>query len=142
MPRVSKNSGLYRVQGHRIRQMRERQGYDQMTLAYHAGVTQGHLSNIENGKVSSVGTEALVRLSNALDTSPNYLLGLTTDPRPLERASVYDELMDDEALLLDNYQSLSPLLKKALLDMSSEMRLEIRQRSAPQGSEAAAEADA
>jgi len=51
-------------------------------LAVYAGSSASYLSEIESGKRTNVGAEILTRLAEALDTTTDYLLGLTDDPRP------------------------------------------------------------
>ena len=66
--------------GERIIFLRERQGISQKELARQLGITAATLSRYENNLYDPKG-EIIVRLSNSLQTSADYLLGITSDYR-------------------------------------------------------------
>jgi len=70
-----------RFDGQRLRVLRQRRGMSVEDLAVASGITPRHIWRLEAGGRSDVRAETLARLALALDTSADYLLGLTDDPR-------------------------------------------------------------
>jgi transcriptional regulator with XRE-family HTH domain len=69
----------------RVRQLREAKDWSQGRLATYSGVSRAQISRIESGQ-RRPSAEVLMKLAKALDTTTDYLLGLTDDPRkPAER---------------------------------------------------------
>jgi transcriptional regulator with XRE-family HTH domain len=68
--------------GVRIKELREARGWSLNKLALKAGCSQGYLSDVENGKISSPSGQMLVKLAAALGASTDYLLGITDNPIP------------------------------------------------------------
>ncbi len=68
--------------GERLHDLREALGLSRNQLAREAGVSQGYLSDLENGKKSTPSGPILAKVAAALGTSTDYLLGLSTDPAP------------------------------------------------------------
>jgi transcriptional regulator with XRE-family HTH domain len=66
----------------RVHRLRRQQRYSQALLAKDAQMSPTTLSNIEQAKMSTITVEHLVALARVLGTVPDYLLGLTDDPRP------------------------------------------------------------
>jgi transcriptional regulator with XRE-family HTH domain len=64
--------------GERIRLERRKRKWSQEELARHAGVTQGLISQIENGTNDS--SKYLMSLARALDVSPDWLENGRGDP--------------------------------------------------------------
>ena len=65
--------------GDRIRDIREKRKKTQDQLAEAAGISKGFLSDVENNK-RDIGSQALLRIANALGASVDYLLqGETTE---------------------------------------------------------------
>ncbi len=60
--------------GDTIRQQREQMGSSQAQLAIAAGLSQGYLSQIENGEVANPSAAVLFRLAQALHLDPRSLL--------------------------------------------------------------------
>ena len=71
------------IRGERVRRLRLAQQMNQVDLEKASGVGQSYISEIENGKRSSVGTVTIWGLSKALGTSADYLVGATDNPAPL-----------------------------------------------------------
>lgn len=74
----------YKLRGERVRQLREDLNMTQGELAdaivlSAPGVNQSHISQIERG-VAGLRPESLAAVAVALETSVDYLLGLTDDP--------------------------------------------------------------
>lgn len=65
--------------GDRLREVRELRGLTQNELALRLGFGQSQMNKYENGK-SDPTPEVLVRLSNALEVSVDWLLGLVDAP--------------------------------------------------------------
>ncbi len=54
--------------------------WDQANLANASGVSRSRISEIERGRATNVGVDAIFALADALNVSPAYLLGQTDDP--------------------------------------------------------------
>ena len=65
----------------RIRDLREDRDLKQQTLANVLHCSQRAYSHYERGDVD-IPTGILIKLANFYQTSTDYLLGLTDDPRP------------------------------------------------------------
>jgi transcriptional regulator with XRE-family HTH domain len=59
--------------GERIRELREEFGLTQGQLAGNASVSQGYLSQLENGDVKSPSAAVLLRVAQAMEVDPNDL---------------------------------------------------------------------
>lgn len=73
--------------GAKTRHLREQIGLSQAQLAAQAGLSQGYLSQIENGEVQNPSAAVLFRLAQALQVAPRCLL---------EAAGYGDALGDSE----------------------------------------------
>lgn len=104
----------YRLLGQRLRKIRKKQKLTQEQVAELADISPQHFSGIETGS-AKVSLPALVRLCNALDTTPNDLLmDSITQSTPMlqtEVAEVFSNCTPDETYLMLS-QAIS--LKKAL----------------------------
>lgn len=74
----------------RIREMRKEKGYTQMKLQELTGVDQSDYSKIENGK-RNLTLEQCKKLAIILETSMDYLSGLTDVKEPYPRAQEANE---------------------------------------------------
>ena len=68
----------------RLRDLRKARGYSQVKMQMLTGIDQSDYSKIESGK-QNLSFEQCRRVALALDTSMDYLAGLTDDPRPYPR---------------------------------------------------------
>ena len=68
----------------RLRDLRKAKGYSQVKMQMLTGIDQSDYSKIESGK-RNLSFEQCRRVALALDTSMDYLAGLTDDPRPYPR---------------------------------------------------------
>jgi len=59
---------------------RKQSNLNQGELAKASGVSRTYISDIERGKITNVGIEMVFALADALELSPEWLLGLTEDP--------------------------------------------------------------
>ena len=69
----------------RLRELRKERGFTQIKMQMLTGIDQSDYSKLENGK-RYYTFEQLRRIAIALDTSMDYLAGLTDDPKPYPRA--------------------------------------------------------
>lgn len=67
--------------GNRLKGLRSSKHYSQKTLGDLIGTNTHRISQWEIGKTAP-GAEMIARLAQALETSTDYLLGLTDDPTP------------------------------------------------------------
>ena len=70
----------------RITELRKDKGLTQKGLCEIAGMTTTQLNRIERGVTGTVSSDALIKLSKALNVSADYLLGLT----PISNLKNYD----------------------------------------------------
>ena len=70
----------------RLRQLRDALGYSQVKIQMLTGIDQSDYSKIESGK-RYFTFEQCKRIAVALETSMDYLAGLTDDPAPYPRSS-------------------------------------------------------
>ncbi len=70
----------------RLQELRKAKGYSQIKMQMLTGIDQSDYSKIETGK-RSISFEQCKRLAVVLETSMDYLAGLTDDPRPYPRAT-------------------------------------------------------
>lgn len=74
----------------RLRKLRKERGYTQIKMQHLTGIDQSDYSKIENGK-RYYSFEQCRRIATALNTSMDYLAGLTNEqaPYPRETAEEY-----------------------------------------------------
>lgn len=70
----------------RLKMLREKRGYTQVKMQMLTGIDQSDYSKIENGK-RYYTFEQCRRIARALDTSMDYLAGLTDEEKPYPRGS-------------------------------------------------------
>lgn len=88
-----------------LRIIREKRGKSQVNVAVNIGVAQEMISSYESGKAfPSVAN--LIKLAKYLETSTDYLLGLTSDPTPLKYIDK-NSLSEEEIDLLIKYHHLA-----------------------------------
>ena len=68
----------------RLRELRKQRGYTQVKMQMLTGIDQSDYSKLETGK-RNMTFEQCRRLAAALETSMDYLAGLTDDPRAYPR---------------------------------------------------------
>ena len=68
----------------RLKELRKEKGYTQIKMQMLTGIDQSDYSKIENGK-RYFPLEQCRRLALALDTSMDYLAGLTDEKKPYPR---------------------------------------------------------
>lgn len=68
----------------RLKKLRKEKGYTQIKMQLLTGIDQSDYSKIEKGK-RYYTFEQCKRIALALDTSMDYLAGLTDDPKPYPR---------------------------------------------------------
>ena len=70
----------------RMRNLREDKDLKQKDIAKMLNVAQTTYSDYENGKIN-MPTSILIKLAELYNTSIDYLLGMTDNPRPYERSN-------------------------------------------------------
>lgn len=70
--------------GERVHLLRRRLGWTQRELAQAASMNSNNLARIERSEIPDPGGQSVARLALVLETSTDYLLGLTDDPTPRE----------------------------------------------------------
>lgn len=84
----------------RLKESREGRKLSQLELSFESHISQGAISEYENGTRSPTG-DKLKRLAKALYVTTDYLLGMDTDPdaappEPEPQNPIRDEVLDDE----------------------------------------------
>ena len=97
--------------GELIGDLRRNKGWSQKELAKRAGVTESTLSRIESGITKQVDATALGKIALALDTSTDYLLGLSKIRTP-KHIDIMKLGLSEEAAR----QLLSPAFKTEILN--------------------------
>ena len=69
----------------RLKELRKERGYTQIKMQMLTGIDQSDYSKIENGK-RYLSFEQCVKIATALNTSMDYLAGLTDRKEPYPRA--------------------------------------------------------
>lgn len=69
----------------RLKDLRKAKGYTQIQMQMLTGIDQSDYSKIENGK-RYYTFEQCLRIAQALETSMDYLAGLTDEPKPYPRS--------------------------------------------------------
>ena len=70
----------------RLKELRKEKGYTQIKIQIMTGIDQSDYSKIESGK-RYFTFEQCRKLALALDTSMDYLAGLTNDKKPYPRSN-------------------------------------------------------
>lgn len=97
---------------YRIAEARARKGWSQAELAKQINTTQQQVAKYESGR-NDVKSSVMLRLSEVLEVSLNELMGVNT---------TYDGLTEEENELLGNYSSLSPSGRRALIEISADLK--------------------
>jgi transcriptional regulator with XRE-family HTH domain len=101
------------LQGYRVAQLREKLGYGQEDLADLINTSQKQVSKYEHD--SEPGAEKLALLARALDTTTDFLVGLTDNPvRPIGNET---DLSDDERHLLEIYRAKSVTKRRQAIEV-------------------------
>ncbi len=69
----------------RLKDLRKKRGFTQLKMQMLTGIDQSDYSKIENGK-RFLSLEQCRRVAQALDTSMDYLVGLTDEEKPYPKA--------------------------------------------------------
>lgn len=71
----------------RLKELRKEKGYTQIKMQMLTGIDQSDYSKIENGK-RYYTFEQCRKIALALDTSMDYLAGLTDEKKPYKRTKI------------------------------------------------------
>lgn len=120
----------------RLLRSRRDMNWRQEDLAQASGVSRTYISEIERGRVTNVGVEALSALADALGVTVQYLLGLTDDALGEGSERVLREQSGDYVVfevesgeerrvmqqLVDEYSALSPRSQRLAIEYLRMMR--------------------
>lgn len=96
----------------RLKQLREEKRISQVRLSVEIGVAQETISAYERGKAVPT-CENLIKIANYLNTSTDYLLGLSDVKLPYSKITL-DKLSEEELSILIKYRNLSIFEKSKL----------------------------
>lgn len=122
--------------GQRVLLARRDLGWEQEKLSEATSVSRSRISEIERGKATNVGIEAIFSLANALGVTVPYLLGISDDvlgegtDRVLKEQSDEFVFFEVESIeqrrtiqkLIDEYMALSPRSQRQALRILHSMR--------------------
>lgn len=83
------------TKGERILELRDRRGIGQTDLAEMVGISKQTLYKYENNIVTNIPSDKIEAIADALNVSPAYLMGWTSDP-----------IIVDESRLLSTFAKL------------------------------------
>jgi len=111
-----KGEGEMTTIGVRVRSLREHKNWSQEDLAKKSGLKRPHISLIENNE-RTPGAGSLIKLADALETSIDYLVNRTDDPKP--RPNPNNPVLFDPALqeLITAWADLTPAIQKPILNI-------------------------
>jgi len=69
------------VDGRRMRALRKARGFSADALGWHAGLSSRHIWRLETSRRQHVAAITMAAIAQVLNTTIEYLLGLTEDPR-------------------------------------------------------------
>lgn len=95
----------------RIKELRIAKGLTLLQLANKLGVSEGTVQRYESGNIPNLKYDTIVALSNALDTTPTYLMGW--DDKEVD----YIVFTDDEQTLIEQYRKLDNIHKQRLAEI-------------------------
>lgn len=95
-----------------LKNIREKRNRNQLNVAMNVGVSQEMISSYESGRAYP-SAQTLIELAKFLDTSTDYLLGLTDNPTPTKYLS-NSNLSEEEINILHHYNLLSKEAKLKL----------------------------
>ena len=98
--------------GNKVKELREKCELTQKQLADKSGITQATISRIESGSVKELKSDALIRLSNALNVTIDFLVGKTNK---LSSSEIIDNDKDAN-FIFRGFEKLSEGNKKQLKD--------------------------
>ena len=104
--------------GGAVRRIRELHGIGQDALAERSGLSQGYLSQIENGSWTAVTEDALGRIAAALGVEPWVILAQAAGLKLDE----VERFTEDERVWLDAYRALDPEQRDTILKVAMVMR--------------------
>lgn len=73
----------------RLKQLRDKKGISQTKVQMETGIDQSDYSKMEQGK-RYPKTDQLISLSRLYETSIDYIVGNTDDPRPYPRSDAHE----------------------------------------------------
>ena len=99
----------------KLKELRQRKGISQQTLAEAIGVSQQSVNKYENHHVEP-DIRTLIALADYFNTSVDYLIGHTEIEHKIEATTAYD-LNKEEAALLEKWRQLGNGEKESILSV-------------------------
>lgn len=94
------------IRGDRLKRLREHRDFTQGQVQVRSGVDRSLISRIERGVRPNVYGETVAALARALETTTDYLLGLTGNPWPPDNTTSPET--EIEWQLLEEFRKLDP----------------------------------
>ena len=115
--------------GQRVKKRRKQLDISQGQVAVYAQVNRSYISQIEHDHVQSVGSEILKEIARCLETTPNYLLGLTD--RPWLSDNTTEPATELEYQMLDEFRKIKDPEDQRYALAQLELYVEHQQQSPP-----------
>lgn len=104
--------------GDRIHELRTARQFTMEELGAKVGVGKGTIKKYEDGTIKNIPSDKVEALAEALETSPEYLMGWTDNEHPTQDQGLPGTSAQDEELQLmyDQFSQLSPAEQRRVLD--------------------------
>lgn len=99
--------------GERIKEMRLKKGMSQAELGEAIGVKKAAIHKYETGVVVNLKRSSILKLAEALDVTPAYLLCIDDIKKPAPDNECEPDSLDNK--IIEGFRHLSPERKKLLL---------------------------
>ena len=91
----------------RRKELRKAKGMTLLELANKIGVSEGTVQRYESGSIPNLKYDIIVALSNALETTPTYLMGWDD----------IEKVDNEEKTFVESYRKLNEVHKQAINDL-------------------------
>lgn len=104
--------------GDRIHEMRTMRQLTMEELGSKVGVGKGTIKKYEDGSIKNIPSDKVEALAEALETSPEYLMGWTDNDRPTQDQGSQGIISQNEELqiMYNQLAQLSPAEQRRVLD--------------------------
>lgn len=98
--------GTLGIRADRIKALRKKRGMRPVELASLCNITEAYMYRIEGNDPPNVGSSTVVALAHALNTSTDFLLGVTDDPTPPIQSEEDPEIREVARAVQDKLEEL------------------------------------
>jgi transcriptional regulator with XRE-family HTH domain len=98
--------------GQKISVLRGRKGYSIEQLAYCCGSSKSYIWSVEKGKFPRPSGDKIALIAKALDTTPNFLLGVGDDIASAEDEAFFNRYLAAEDTVKEQIRAILRVLTK------------------------------